>query len=194
MTIQLFQSILTMTTILKITTDFNSVIPKSTIFNTPLISNKYIVKHNKYNTMFRNSIEYHNLKCWKSYCIFNNYIDNFNELNTIFLLDFNINKNDINNPFIKIDYLYVNNDFNDKKYNEKINILSNEETKLIIKSLINYIEIWAIKKNIKKIIIDIHSNLERYEYELKDLGFNPTEKKCLLNPFWIEAEKIINNN
>lgn len=155
MTIQLFNSILTMTTILRLSTDINSFIPKSTIFNTPFISNKYIIKHYKYKTFFRDYIEYHNLKCWKSYCIFNNYINNFNEDNMVFLLEFNINKNDINNPNIKIDYLQVNND----------------ENKIIIKSLMNYIENWAIKENINKIIINI--NL---------LGFIPTELK-IINKF-----------
>lgn len=177
MTIQLFNSIFTITTILKLTTDINSIVPKSTFFNTPIISNRYVVKYNNYDTIYRNSIIYHNLKCWKSYCIFNYYIDNYNEDNIIFLLDFSINKEDKNNQFIKIDYLYVNND-----------LLNYDETKTTIKSLINYIENWGIKKNINKIII------ERYNNELKELGFNPTDKKSLLNPSWIEAEKIINNN
>ena len=152
MAIQFFHSLLTLTAILRLSTDINSFVPKSTFF-----SNKYIVKHHKFNTIFRNSIEYHNLKCWKSYCIFNNYINNLNEDNMIFLLDFNINKEDINNPFIKIDYLIVKND----------------ENKIIIKSLMNYIENWAIKENINKIIINI--NL---------LGFIPTNKKLkIINKF-----------
>jgi|LakMenEpi03Aug12_release.lakeMendotaPanAssembly.Ray.scaffolds.fasta_scaffold02886_32 hypothetical protein len=148
MTIQLFHSLLTLTTILRLSTDINSFVPKSTFF-----SNKYIVKHHKFNTIFRNSIEYHNVKCWKSYCIYNNYINNLNEDNMIFLLDFNINKEDINNPFIKVDYLIVKND----------------ENKLILKSVINYIENWAIKEKIYKIIVNF--NLSRYYYEFKELGF-----------------------
>ena len=47
-------------------------------------------------------------------------------------------------------------------------------------------------KNIKKIIIDVHNNLERYNYELKDLGFiinNNIVNK--INPYWIQAEKDI---
>ena len=152
MVIQFFHSLLTLTIILRLSTDINSFVPKSTFF-----SNKYIVKHHKFNTIFRNSIEYHNLKCWKSYCIFNNYINNLNEDNMVFLLDFNINKEDINNPFIKIDYLIVKND----------------ENKIIIKSLMNYIENWAIKEKIYKIIVNF--NL---------LGFIPTNKKLkIINKF-----------
>ena len=88
----------------------------------------------------------------------------------------------------------INNDFYDKK--DKINkkILLDDETNLIRISLLKFIENWAIKENIHKIIIDIHSNLERYNYELLNLGFIPNfSKKCKLNTFWIEAEKITIN-
>jgi hypothetical protein len=70
-------------------------------------------------------------------------------------------------------------------------LLKNDETKLILKSLINFIENFAKKNNINKIVIDIHNNLERFNYELKNLGFIITEKISLINPFWLEAEKII---
>jgi hypothetical protein len=197
MTIHLFNSILTMTTTLKLTNDINSILPKSTIFNTPLFSNKYIVKHNSYNTLFHNSIEYHNIKCWKSNCILYYYINDSNN-DEIFKVDFNINKNDINNPFIYIDYLGINNDFYDKKYNsicpnQDIQIiLTDDETILIKKSIIKFIENFAIKENINKIIIDVHSNLERYNYELKEEGFTITNNICNLKPFSIRLEKIIN--
>jgi hypothetical protein len=183
-----------MTTALRLSTDLNSI-PKNNILNSPILSDKFAVKHKHYNVMFKNNIEYHNLKCWKSMCFFNYNLENQKEENLIFLLDFNINKNDINNQFIKIENIIIDNDFYDTKYNEiykKLNFfLNNDETKLIGKSLIIFLENYAIKNKIKKIIIDIHSNLERFNYDLKDLGFIPTDRRCLLNPFWIEAEKII---
>ena len=43
MTIQLFNSILTMTTILKITSDIDKILPKKHLFNTAIYSNNYIV-------------------------------------------------------------------------------------------------------------------------------------------------------
>jgi hypothetical protein len=186
MTIQLFNSFLTMTTFLKLNTE----ITNNYIFKTPLISNSYIIKHYNYNTNFRNNIEYHNLKCWKSKCILKFYFENLNDENTIFYLDYSINNN-----IIKIDNLYVNNDFYDNKYrdffeNRKF-LLKTDETTLILKSLINFIEKFAKKNNINKIVIDIHNNLERFNYELKNLGFIITEKISLINPFWLEAEKII---
>ena len=48
--------------------------------------------------------------------------------------------------------------------------------------------------NINKITIDIHSNLNRYNYELKNEGFVITNKRCYSNPFWIEAEKNVYKN
>jgi hypothetical protein len=194
MTIHIFNSLLTMTTALRLTTNLNSI-PKNNILNTLILSDNFVVKHKYYNIMFKNNIEYHNLKCWKSMCIFNFNLEYEKEENLIFSLDFNINKNDLNNQFIKIENIIIDNDFYDTKYNEiykKLNFyLNDNETKLIGKSLIIFIENYAIKNKINKIIIDIHSNLERFNYDLKDLGFNPTERRCLLNPFWIEAEKII---
>ena len=196
MTIQLFNSILTMTTSLILSNDINSILPKPNIFNTPIFSNKYIVKHNSYNTLFHNSIEYHNIKCWRSICIFHYYINDSNN-NELFKVDFKVNKNDINNSFIQIDYFEVNNDYYDKKYNSiypnqdiKI-ILTDDETKLIKKAVLKFIENFAIKQNINKIIMDVHSNLYRYKYELEEEGFTITNNKCYLNPFLIQIEKII---
>ena len=192
MTIQLFNSILTMTTILKITTDIDKILPKKHLFNTAIYSNNYIVEHNKYNTKFKNMNEYHNIKCWKSHCIFDYHLEHENDDNMIFNLDFTINKEDKDNTFIKIDYLEINNDYYNKKYFDYSNLkilLKNDEVKLIRISLINFIENWAIKKNIKKIIMEIHSNLERYNEEFKDLGFIIIENKKLFNPYWIEIEK-----
>ena len=37
--------------------------------------------------------------------------------------------------------------------------------------------------------MEIHSNLERYNEEFKDLGFIIIENKKLFNPYWIEIEK-----
>ena len=188
MMIYFLRSLLTLTNIIKLTTDIDKILPAKHLLNTALYSNNYIVEQNNYN--IRNLIEYHNIRCWKSNCIFNLYLENPDNDNIIFSLDFSINKDDINNTFIKIDYMNINNDFYDKK--DKINkkILLDDETNLIRISLLKFIENWAIKENIHKIIIDIHSNLERYNYELLNLGFIPNfSKKCKLNTFWIEAEK-----
>jgi len=189
MTIQLFNSLAAMTTVLKVSIDINKFILPFFIF-----SNNFVLEHKYYNTKFRNSIEYHNIKCWKSKCILNYHIEDDYDNNRIFKLDFSINNDDTNknNSFIKIDYIDINNDFYNRKYyyySKTKKLLNNDEVKLIIISLIKFIENWAIKKNIKKIIIEIHSNLERYNEEFKDLGFIITENKCLLNHYWVVIEK-----
>ena len=187
MTIQLFNSLVDMTSLLRISTNINKFILPFVIF-----SNNFVLKHSDYNIKFRNSVEYHNIKCWKSNCILNYHIEDEDDNNRIFKLDFTINNDDTNNRFIKIDYLDINNDFYNRKYNyyyKSNSLLTNDEVKLVRMSLIKFVENWGIKKNIKKIIIDIHSNLERYNEEFKDLGFNITENKCLLNPYWFIAEK-----
>jgi|LakMenE18May11ns_1017448.scaffolds.fasta_scaffold9845995_3 hypothetical protein len=190
MTIQLFNSLVDMTSLLRISTNINKFILPFVIF-----SNNFVLKHSDYNIKFRNSVEYHNIKCWKSNCILNYHIEDEDDNNRIFKLDFTINNdnnNDNNDSFIKIDYLDINNDFYNRKYNyyyKSNSLLTNDEVKMVRMSLIKFVENWGIKKNINKIIIDIHSNLERYNEEFKDLGFNITENKCLLNPYWFIAEK-----
>ena len=63
------------------------------------------------------------------------------DVNTVFKVDFSINREDKNNAFIKIDYLYINNDFYDKLY--KLNtglVLNDEETLLLKHSIFKFIE------------------------------------------------------
>ena len=102
---------------------------------------------------------------------------------------YSINKNNI----LKIDYLSVNNDFYDTKQlsydNDLKIILAKEETTLLNKYLIKYIENISKSKNITKIIIDVHNNMERFNLELKDLGFILTDNRCEDNPYWFKAEK-----
>ena len=168
MTIQLFNSLLA------VSTNINKIILPFVIF-----SNNFAFKQNYYN-----SIEYHNIKCWKSKCILNYRIEDDDNSNHIFKLNFSINdNNDNNDSFIKIDYLDINNVF----YSKRKKILTNDKVKLV--RIIKFIENWAIKKNINKIIIDIHNNLDRYDEELKNIGFIITKNKCLLNHHWFIAEK-----
>lgn len=108
--------------------------------------------------------------------------------NTIFSLNF-----DIKDDKIRIEYLNINNDYYSNKFNEKI-FLTIDEYKLLKEAIFNYIEKIAYKNNKRRIIIDIHNNLERYNYELKDIGFIITNRRCIDNTFWIETEKILKND
>lgn len=106
----------------------------------------------------------------------------------IFSLNYYIKDNNI-----KIDYLNINNDYYSNKFNEN-KILTNNEYKLLKEAIFNYIETIAYKNDNQKLIIDIHNNLERYNYELKEIGFINTNRRCFDNHFWIEAEKILKND
>ena len=154
-------------------------------------SDKYIIRQTIYDNYKYNYL------CWKSKCLYNIYFDEYSYYRKIFALDFNITKD-----MLKIKHLAINNDYNDKnsytnyynKYDydkDKVTLTDEESTevKIYVFDLIKNI---AIKKNVKKIIIDIHSNLERYNYELKTEGFIPNyDIKCYDNPYWIRAEKLL---
>lgn len=188
----LFNTLTSMVAALSLSADIYTDIPKFNILREPILSNKFVVNHNYFNMNYRNLVEYHNIICWKSNCIFHNHIEKNNEYNIIYLMDFNINKNNYNDHHIKINYLYINNDFYEKKSNNaNIKLLNDNETETVLKSLIKFVENWAIKEKINKIIIDVHSNLERYNCEFKKLGFILTNKVSLSCPFWIEAAKYI---
>jgi len=156
------------------------------VFGDKIILKRTIYDNNKYNFL-----------CWKSKSLYNIYLDEYSYLNKIFVLDFNINKD-----ILKIKYLSINNDYNDNTlynyyYNKhmKTNMLTNDEMLKVKRFIFDYIFGYAINKDINKVIIDIHSNLERYNYELKNEGFIPIiNNKCKENPFWIEAEKNIYKN
>ena len=153
--------------------------------------NKYIITQIKFdNTKY-------NYLCWKSRCLYNLYFDNYSNNRKIFALDFSITKD-----MLKIKHLSINNDYYDKKsitnyynrYDYDINKirLTDEETKEVKKFVFDLITNTAIENNVYKVVIDIHSNLERYNYELKKEGFIPNyDIKCYDNPFWIQAEKSI---
>lgn len=187
----LFNTLASMIALLSLNANLYTVNPKFNILQEPILSNKFVVNHNYFNTNYRNLVEYHNIICWKSNCIFHNHIEKDNEYNLIYLMDFNINKNNYDDHYIRLNYLYVNNDFYEKKNNKTIKLLNDDETKMVLKALIKFIENWAIKEKINKIIIDVHSNLERYNSEFKDLGFILTNKLSLINPHWVEAVKYI---
>jgi hypothetical protein len=152
-------------------------------FNNLLQSKEYISPciNNIICKIDNKDMDYNSIKAWKY-----NYIsDIYNENNIIFHLEYKLTDNSI-----KINYLMIDNDYYSNKFN-KHNILSYDEYMTLKYACINYIENEAIKNGIDKIIIDIHRNMERYNYELKDIGFVITDRRCIHNLFWYEAEKMI---
>ena len=157
-----------------------------------IYSNKYLIKK----TVFDNTK--YNYLCWKSRCLYNIYFDEYSFNRKIFTLDFNITKD-----ILKIKHLSINNDYNDNtkmiyynnKYDENKLLLTITESNEIKRFVFDLIYTTAIENNIDKIVIDIPSDLGRYNLELKNEGFILNyDNKCYLNPDWIHAEKKIYKN
>ena len=146
-----------------------------------IYGNKFLLKQTNFD-----NIKY-NYLCWKSRCLYNIYFDEYSDNKKIFVLDFNISKD-----ILKIKHLSINNDYYDKIDNKNKNKLNDEELMQVKFFVFDLIKNKAIEKNINKVVIDIHSNLERYNYDLKNEGFIPNfDIKSNDNPLWIQAEKTI---
>jgi N-acyl-L-homoserine lactone synthetase len=166
---------------------FNSLLHLTNKNTSPIkITYNYADKYLLRKTIINNYINIHS---WKSKCLYTMYFDDYSNDNKIFTLDLKINKD-----IIKIKHLSINNDYYEKTLGIQnyLNKLNDEETQQIKTFIFDYIMSYSKENNIKKIVINIHSNLERYYHELKDEGFVPNyEIKCYSNPYWIKAEKII---
>lgn len=96
---------------------------------------------------------------------------------------------------IKIDYMSIRDKFDSNhilNYNtNNYSILEDNDAIELKKAMIQYLEIIAKENNIKKIIIDVHNNLNYYNHYYKDLGFILTNKRCFDNPFWFQTEKLL---
>ena len=122
------------------------------------------------------------IRIWRTKCLFDYWFDDFKHCSKNFIgaLDYTIH-----DTYIKIDYLSINNSENKNMYN---NPLDQYESEDLITSLINFIKNIAKKENKNKIIIDVHENLRLYEKYYYYNWFDITNRKCIANPFWFEAE------
>jgi hypothetical protein len=155
--------------------------------------NTYNLKNNKTNNIYSKKIilkkeilsdnKIHSFNSWFGTFIYGFYVNIKDTYKYIFNLD--LIENDDN---IKIEYLSINNDYHSKNKN---NLLSDYEFLSLKRSIFNYIEDFAISKNKTKIIIDIHTNMKRFNYELKDEGFVNSNNRCIDNYYWFEAVKKI---
>ena len=155
--------------------------------------NTYNLKNNKTNDYYSKKIilkkdfssdnKIYSFNSWFGTFIYGFYVNIKDTYKYIFNLD--LIENDDN---IKIEYLSINNDYHSKNKN---NLLSDYEFLSLKRSIFNYIEDFAISKNKTKIIIDIHTNMKRFNYELKDEGFVNSNNRCIDNYYWFEAVKKI---
>lgn len=122
------------------------------------------------------------IRIWRTKSLFDYWYDDFNysAKNFIAALDYTIN-----DKYIKIDYIGINDDEKKFMYHNSLDAYDAEN---LINSLINFIKIVGIKENKNKIIMDVHQNLRYYIKYYNDKNFIITNRKSTDNPFWIEME------
>jgi len=141
--------------------------------------NNYIFFNLKYRLDFDKGI-YNNNKY--------NFIRIIEDNEIIACLDFIIKKDNITIEYLSIE----NEDFHKDYYNELSGKKVNNEIKEKIKKiLLEYVYKIAKKNNINLILLDVHSNLKKYNREYKKEGFILSNNRCLDNHYWIESYKII---
>jgi hypothetical protein len=140
-----------------------------------IFENKIIIKH-----WIKNKVN--SIRIWRIKTIFGFYYNNFGfeGKNFIGALDYIIN-----DKYILIDYLSINDSEKSYMYN---NSLDQYEAEDLINSLINFIKIIAKKENKNKIIMNIHQNLRYYEKYYYYNGFKITNRIYKYNPFFTEIE------
>jgi hypothetical protein len=169
------------------------------ITNTPInyypnylsgINDKFILKFDIDN---KNNNHENFIKCCKSKTFSNFYFEDFNNnqnINYIYNLQFKTDNNNIKIQRLRINNDYYNNNYDTDCYESYNKIISKDEYKMIKTSIIDYLINLGKESNYKKIIINVHPNLERFDYELKDEGFI-IDNKASDNHFFKEAIKLI---
>jgi hypothetical protein len=127
------------------------------------------------------------IRIWKTKSVFDYFFSIFcyNNTNFIGAIDYSINDDNI-----RIEYLFIND--NDDKNKFYDNILDENESIKLTKSLINYIKILAKEKNKNKIVVEVHNNLRLYKKYYMNEGFIINNDKSTSDPCWIETEFILN--
>ena len=96
---------------------------------------------------------------------------------------------------IKCEYMSVNYDVREMWYSMNYkSTLTEEEIPEVIHSMVHYLTTVAGQENKPKIVIDVHSNLRIYQKHYERAGFVLTERKAQDNPYWIEAELVLQND
>ena len=120
------------------------------------------------------------INIWKSKSLFDWWFDYYNSRNFIATINYKILES-----HIKINHIGIN-DYDYKNIYNKHN-LDEYDSEELIKNMINFVKLVAIKENKRKIVLDVHENLRLYFKYYYYLGFNTTNRKCKENPFWVET-------
>jgi hypothetical protein len=154
------------------------------------INDKFILQ---FNINHKKNTHDNFIKCWKSKTFSNFYFEDFNDnqnKNSIYNLQFKTDNNNIKIQRLRINNDYYNNNYDTDCYEWNNKIITKDEYKMVKTSIIDYLINLSKENNYKKIIINVHPNLERFNYELKDEGFI-IENKLSDNYFFKEAIKLI---
>lgn len=97
---------------------------------------------------------------------------------------------------IKIEFMCINNEEYCNIYNKPLSfaLFDIEDTEMLIHSFITKLKKIAKKYNKKKIIVDVHENLKLYNSYYSKQGFVVTKRKTKSNPFWLEAELLLEDD
>jgi hypothetical protein len=121
----------------------------------------------------------HIIQIWKTKSLFDYWFDEFGSRNFMACIDYTIH-----DTYIKIVHLGINDHI---EY----------DAEDMVKYLVNFVKLVAIKENKTKIILDVHENLRFFLKYYEYIGFTPvlledgSYKFCTNNPFWIETELIV---
>ena len=129
--------------------------------------------------------EKHIIQIWKTKSLFDYWFDHYYSKNFIGCMDYTINDN-----YIKINHIGIN-DYENVNRDMHINSLDEYDSEELIKHMVNFVKIIAIKENKEKIKLDVHENLRLFLKYYYYIGFKITKNKCLDNPFWIETEILL---
>ena len=128
------------------------------------------------------------IRIWKSKTLLNWWYNDMCSSKFIAALDYSIHP-----EHVKIDYLNVNDDdFGIRPSQEENSRLSITESTYIHNALLKHVKNYTKNEGKTKIIIDVHSNLKIFNKYYFSNGFKNTNRKCIDNPFWLEAEFVIN--
>lgn len=152
--------------------NYNNVssIPRGVFYNNYIFNHKCL----KENT--------HSIRVWSGKTFFDWCYDDMGSDNFISAIDYSIN-----DDFVKIEYMNLNDENSGLGHKTKY-LLSKNDVNELNASMFEYIKNVAKENKKNKIIVDVHNNLRIFNIYYKDYGFVATNRRCVDNPFWIEAE------
>lgn len=169
-----------------------------TVFVNSLVSLNYILRNpfeklqnqfflscfcsNKYALSHYGNDKIQKIRIWNTNSCFSIWYDEFRSSNFVACLYYTLHDN-----HIKIDYMNIN-DYECKDYNFNKDLLDTNESLKLNHSLLSYIKYIAKLEKKPKIIVDVHQNLRIFNKYYKPEGFVETERKCIDNKYWKEAE------